>query len=261
MSDSATEHTSQLERDLMAATVFVYGFFKLTVKDEKNGGEKESNDFRIFTATAFEREGDIYRFVTAAHCIGDDDKMCQNAMSSLPPASIIIGLDKNSLKNKDGVFEARLVAIGQLSKGEDFAVLEAKINRPLPTVPLADRDPEIGEEVSNVASPISLGKTLLRGYAANISTSQNSYTKGLNIYDVENFILFNLMGASGSSGSVIASHSLQSIVAILVVIITPLEIKTGFSQMVLALPISRFRDFWTRAKAHRKTVQILQVKK
>ncbi len=54
--DRKQEAMSQLEKDLLAATVFISMFVYKIVKDEKTGIEKKEEDFRSFTATAFERE-------------------------------------------------------------------------------------------------------------------------------------------------------------------------------------------------------------
>lgn len=243
---------SRLEKDLMAATVFVSMIVSKIDKNEKDGSEKKISLLKSFTATAFEREGNVYRFMAAAHCIGHDDEMCERVRIESVPA--LISLISNDLKSKDGKYLARLVAIGRLSRNEDFAVMEATINQPLPIVPLADSDPEVGEVVSNVASPIKIGKTLFRGYVASTHISQDGFMK--TVSNFKKAVLLSLLSAPGSSGSAIISERHNGIVAILLMG----NIERLFGGLSVALPISLFRKFWETAKTEKLAIQSVRKK-
>jgi len=144
---------------------------------------------------------------------------------------------------------SKLVAVGQLSKGEDFAVLEAEITDcELPIIPLADAGPEMGETVSNIASPMSFGKTLFRGYVASTRISDDVCLVSNSQDDRKNLVLFNLVGAPGSSGSAIVSQSQKGIVAILLLAIKMSDVS-GFSFLTAGLSVVKFKEFWNKAKA------------
>jgi len=251
------ESMSRLEKDLLAATVFCIMIVNITVKDEKTGRKKRQDDVRQFSATAFEKEGNIYRFIAAAHCIGDNNQMCDDIMNNSLKIPPMIYLSKNSLATKQGIYRAKLVAMGKLSEGEDFAVLEAEINDcEITVIPLVDSNLEMGDEVINIATPIGWDKTLFRGYVANLNMDKFKYSIGEDSIEIKTAILCSLPSGPGSSGSAIVSEKHGGIVAILVS-----SLKSGkktIAPVSVVLPIRMFKEFWKMFKLEIKSNQYFE---
>lgn len=106
------------------------------------------------TATAFEKDGDTYRFISAAHCVGYDNTVKEKV--ELYPYDWFITFDDPKHKH---FIPVKLVAVGYQSKGHDFAVLEGTIKkRKVPVIPLAENPAQMGESVINIAVPLGFGK-------------------------------------------------------------------------------------------------------
>lgn len=209
---------------------------------------------RRITATAFEREGDIYRFVTAAHCVYSTDDI-PNRKVILRPMNWYITFEDFG---KRKFYPARLVAAGYRYGGDDLAVFEAVIkNKSIPVIPLSASDPQRGEKIINVAKPQRLaryaGKLFLRGNVCSYSFLEEIVVgNSPNITKWKGAIYCQLIGAKGSSGSVAVSIKSKSIVAIIVGSLKNSEMNN----MMIALPVSRFRRFWEAVKAgHYKPLQ------
>ncbi|PIT88078.1 MAG: hypothetical protein COU29_03630 [Candidatus Magasanikbacteria bacterium CG10_big_fil_rev_8_21_14_0_10_36_32] len=216
----------RLENDLLSASFVVYGF-------SKDGEHKNIQ----CSATVFEKEGNIYRLITSAHCLVEDEQY--DGIVRVLPYNIFIA--HNSLDSL--IFSARLVAIGFQGRYDDFAVLQAEIvDDTIPAIPLAKSDPVIGEEVVNVSFPSLVGRQLVRGITmieqVEISSGE---MKG------DKVTVFDLTSGSGSSGSAIVSREQKAIVGVL---------TGGYSQegqllneTTVGLPVSKFRIFWEAVKA------------
>lgn len=225
---------SPLEKKIMAATGVLYAV--APVRDDS--GRVNMANISICTATAFARHGNVYSFVTAAHCVGQAGPTTKDLFPCDDPDYKFIRLMPcqwyiclNDLKEIQVMRPVELSAIGHEHYGHDFAVFEVILPHPIPTIPLALCDPRVGETVSNVAAPLDLGKQLSRGYV----TAERPYGRK----KFEKLAFFQLNAAPGSSGSAIVSHKQEAIIGILVKAISS---ETSM-QIAGALPVSAFRKF------------------
>lgn len=211
---------SQLERDTLAATALLY-------RKDKSG----FLDFRC-TATAFEREKDYYHFVTAAHCVAEDD--VANRLVKIKSGKWFLNFHTSE---QNEFYPARILAVGYQEKGDDLAVLEARPDRYTPIIRLADEDPKVGETVSSFAGPLNLGKRLFRGYVSRepIPGDEN--------------ILLEVHCGGGSSGSAIVSHEKKAIVAIVWARLGGWFVFEPMADTSFAIPISKFHKFWAAVQA------------
>ncbi len=240
------------------ALIFVLIFcgFKRNLKDRlmpavgfAQGFDKPGRGGRLrcrASATAFEREGNTYRFIVAAHCLQAANDMMEQKVV-LQPLDWLITFD-----HKKG-YSARVVAAGYLWEGDDFAVLEAEIpDLEIPLVPLADDDPYCGEQVVNVATPSILvsraGKVFLEGSVCSepfeaivttvsVAPRQNRW---------KNAFYCQIPVGPGSSGSLLVSCEREEAVAIVVGSCATAE---SLEHAAICLPISQFHKFWTANQA------------
>ncbi|PIT88607.1 MAG: hypothetical protein COU29_02420 [Candidatus Magasanikbacteria bacterium CG10_big_fil_rev_8_21_14_0_10_36_32] len=216
----------QLEKDLMSATVVIYG---VRVKDIQNKYEVEGYD--VCTATAFERRGDDYFFVTAAHCFNPDyaNVWCLSLDEMAP-------LKKPDEKK---LFTVTPLVVGNQYLGQDLAVVASKlIGVNLPTMPLASSDPTVGDNVINVAAPKFRDKQLYRGVIKTTNFYRTIFsTRGANWQSATLIALSEGSAQKGSSGSSVVSGSAGGIVAILVG-------NSYWEKAAITLPISQFKKFW-----------------
>jgi len=215
--------TDRLEKDFVSATALLYG-------------QTEDGSLRMLcTATAFERDKNVFHFVTAAHCVGTDDTVHDRVQ--VEPTSWFITFDEPEKKN---FFPAKLLGAGYQHRGDDFAVLEVKLENPVPVIGVADKDPSLGEDVSNIASPLGLGKQLFRGHISMEKLDRPVVEGDINW---KGATLLQMSSGPGSSGSAIVSRSQKSIVAFLVGVI-----GGRGSPNIVAIPVSKFKKFWGEAK-------------
>ncbi len=184
----------------------------------------------VCTATAFERNEMVYHFVTAAHCVAEDNH--DHRRVELAPVDWFISFDQRGTKN---FIHAKILRAGYQSRGDDFAVLEVTLDKPVPVIPLASKDPSLGESVSNVASPLGLGKQLFRGHVTMERLDRPIIDAGLNWRDTT---LLQINSGPGSSGSAIVSTSQSGITSILVG-----RISNRGSENVVSIPVSKFQKF------------------
>lgn len=123
--------------------------------------------------------------------------------------------------------------------GDGFAVFEAELQSDsTPTIPLAEREAFLGEEVSSVSFPDARPKHLFRGYVSR--ENQDFEFFGKNFKDK---VFFQLYGAPGSSGAAIISRKDGTILAI---------VQGGDGAdggtAVTGLAISNFKKFWAEFK-------------
>lgn len=216
--------TDNLEKDMVSATALLYG-------------QLDNGTMRMFcTATAFERNKNVYRFVTAAHCVSEDDVV--HDRTSVAQNNWYVTFDEPDRKD---FYPAKLLGVGYQHRGDDFAVLEVTLNRVVPTIALAANDPSLGEDVSNIASPLGLGKQLFRGHVSMAKLDRPVIEGDINWRGTT---LIQMSAGPGSSGSSVVSRSQKGIVAFLVGTI-------GFrgSQNIVCIPVSKFKKFWTEVQA------------
>jgi hypothetical protein len=215
---------SALERKVRSATALLYA-------QTEDGGFK-----MMCTATAFERSGKKYRFVTAAHCVASDDTTHERV--DVEKTNWFITFDEPHNKN---LVEAKVLAAGYQHRGDDFAVVEVELDKEVPTIPLAANDPVLGENISNFASPLGLGKQLFRGHVSMEVLDRPVVSGDINW---KGATLLQMSSGPGSSGSAIISHRQKGIVAFLVGTIT-----FRSSPNIVAIPVGKFRKFWTDVQA------------
>jgi len=216
--------TSDLEKSFRSATALLYA-------QTEDGGFK-----MMCTATAFEKKGKMTRFVTAAHCLAEDDTTHERV--EVEKTNWFITFDEPHNKN---LMEAKVVAVGYQHRGDDFAVVEVELPKDVPLIPLAANDPQLGENVSNFASPLGLGKQLFRGHVSMEALDRPVIADSINW---KGATLLQMSSGPGSSGSSIVSLHQKGIVAFLVG-----TIQFRGSPNIVAIPVSKFRSFWTDAQA------------
>jgi hypothetical protein len=222
--DGAHASINDLEKRFRSATALLYA-------QTEDGGFK-----MMCTATAFEKKGKMTRFVTAAHCVASDDT--QHDRVEVEKTNWFITFDEPHNKN---MMEAHVVAAGYQHRGDDFAVVEVELAKDVPLMPLAADDPTLGENISNFASPLGLGKQLFRGHVSMESLDRPVISGDINW---KGATLLQMSSGPGSSGSSIVSQNQKGIVAFLVGNIT-----FRGSPNIVAIPVSKFKKFWTEAQA------------
>jgi len=197
----------------------------------ENGGLK-----MMCTATAFEKKGKMTHFVSAAHCVAEDNTA--HGRVNVSKANWYITFDD---PGKKSFLEAKIIGVGYQHRGDDFAVLEVELDQDVPMIPLADRDPSLGEEISNFASPGGLGKQLFRGHISMEKLQRPLISGDINW---KNTTLIQTMVGPGSSGSSVISIKQEGIVAFIV------GMMRG-SPSVISIPVSKFKAFWTDVQANK----------
>ncbi len=213
-----------LEKEMVSATALLYG-------------QMDDGTLKMFcTVTAFERNKNVYHFVTAAHCVSEDDVL--HDRTSVAQNNWYITFDEPTQKD---FFPAKLVGVGYQHRGDDFAVLEVTLEKPVPIILLAANDPALGEDVSNIASPLGLGKQLFRGHVSMAKLDRPVIDGDINWRGTT---LIQMSAGPGSSGSSVVSRAQKGIVAFLVG-----TIGARGSQNIVCIPVSKFRKFWTDVQA------------
>lgn len=218
--ETAAARTSmnQLEKDYRQATALLYA-------------QTEDGSLRMLcTATAFERTGKVYRFVTAAHCVADDDTAHDRV--DVAPTNWFITFDDPDNKN---FVSAKVLRAGYQHRGDDFAVLEVTLDKDVPTMPLAADDPSLGEDVCNFASPLGLGKQLFRGHVSMERLDRPLIQGDINWRGAT---LLQMSSGPGSSGSAIVSANQKGVIAFLVGVI-----GSRGSPNIVSIPVSKFKKF------------------
>ena len=223
---SEARTTNTLEERFRGATALLYGM-------------TEDGSYRMLcTATAFEREGNTYRFVTAAHCLAEDDTNHERV--EVEKTSYFITFDERRRKSLQQV---EVVGVGYQHRGGDFAVVQVELEDEIPVIPLADHDPRLGEEVSNFASPLGLGKQLFRGHVSMEFLDRPVVSGSINWRGAT---LVQMSSGPGSSGSALVSTSQNGIVAFLV---GSIGLRGRGSPNIVTIPVSKFKSFWNDVKA------------
>ena len=220
----SADDLNQLEKDFRLASGLLYA-------------QTDDGGFRMMcTVTAFAKKGKKYHFVTAAHCVADDDT--QHERVDVAKTNWFITFDEPGNKN---LVEAKVIGVGYQHRGDDFAVLEVDLAKDVPTIPLADNDPQLGEDISNFASPLGLGKQLFRGHVSMEKLDRPVIQDSINW---KGATLVQMSSGPGSSGSAIVSQHQKGIVAFLVGVI-----GSRGSANIVTIPVGRFKKFWTEVQA------------
>jgi S1-C subfamily serine protease len=193
--------------------------------------QDESGGLRMHcTATAFEKTEDVYQFVTAAHCIGEDDPE-KEKVAAFHNTSFYITFDESGIKT---FHRAKVHSVGYQHRGDDFAVFEVESDEKWPTTPIGDEQlEEEGNEVLNVASPLGLGLQVFHGSISKLKLDRPVVQGDINWKDS---MLLQMPGTDGgSSGSSIISPKQEAIIAFLV--------GTIGNTTITAIPVSRFKTF------------------
>jgi hypothetical protein len=189
-------------------------------------GQDEAGGMRMrCTATAIGKTGNIYTFVTAAHCGAVDDE----DHKTVSPEKTFFYITEDSVEDKT-FLKAEPVGAGYRHRGDDFMLFEVKTDKVFPVVALG-HDPEALESIVNVASPLGLGKQVFLG-----TVSKAWIDRPLAFEDINwtHAVMLQLFGTDGgSSGSAVVCLDQKAICAFVVGSID----KTS----MVAMPVSRLQ--------------------
>jgi len=211
---------------------------RLEIKTKDGGG--------YCTATAFEKNGDIYRFITAAHCVAKYNEATQETILKEATYKVV-------LEEKDGnkiSYDAKVRMVGELKNSEDVAVVEAKIDKLIPLISIADSDPKLGEDVAIVTAPTFLGNELVKGYISKKKFNNNLIVSGVNWRGFALMQKVGLGNGQGSSGGSIVSEERNAIIATVVGFIRTWQDHISLT----VLPISKFKKFYNEAKQGKRVL-------
>jgi len=191
------------------------------------------------TATAVEKDGDVYSFVTASHCASTDDSFSHKAIAD--NTAFYISPDESHQKD---FIRAQVEACGSQSRGDDFCLLKVRTDHIFPIVSLGRDSTAIGgEEVVNIASPMGLGKQVFYGRVTSPRLDRPVVVEDSDI-NWTNTMLLELPGTNGgSSGSAVVCLEQRAICGFLV--------GTIAKTTEVAMPVSRFEKFETEEKTHK----------
>jgi S1-C subfamily serine protease len=182
------------------------------------------------TATIYERTKAVYRFVTAAHCIGNDDttKELSASAANIP---FFVTFDESGANAKK-FYPAKVVLVGYQHRGEDFSVLEVTTTEDWPVIPLGDEQKEVvPAPFWNIGGPLGLGKVILEGAIANLDLDRPIVEGDINWQ--HSMVLQESGVNGGSSGSSLIAKDQHAIVGFLV--------GTIGGSTITAIPVSRFK--------------------
>jgi hypothetical protein len=161
------------------------------------------------TATAVDSKDGVTTFITAAHCGCTD---IEEKKQTSPQKGVVFYITGDDPDDKD--FEkAEVTGCGYRTKGDDFMFLSVKSKKPFPTVALG-HDPELLDEVVNVASPLGLGKQAFVGSVASPKLERPLVEGDINWTGIVTLQMFGVNG--GSSGSAVICLNQQAVCATVV---------------------------------------------
>ncbi len=206
----------------------VYSAVTLLYSQDEAGGMRMH-----CTATAYKKTADVYRFVTAAHCVPGDVDDEQSDVHFFVTADATV-------KAKNFI-PAKLLKAGDKATGDDFAIFEVTTEEKFEVIPLGNSDTlQAGAPVVDVAAPLGLGKQFFNGYVSAPKIDRPALDAG----EVKwhNVLLVQIGGGPGSSGSAIVSVDQKAIVAFLV---------GGFGADIgkICVPVSTFQAFEAKVDA------------
>ncbi|MEK7160513.1 MAG: serine protease [Patescibacteria group bacterium] len=196
----------------------------------------------LCTATAFSKNGQKYQFFTAAHCVADyDEKTSETVLSK---SVIFLNLEKPD--GEKVAYKAKVLAIGEIKNFEDFAILEAEIDRDRSIMPLSESDPELDEDVRIVTTPLRLlsaGFLQFRGYVS------REKMDNMTLFEVKTKGAFGIqvigLGTGfGASGAGVFSVKRGEVVGVV--------IGNAYNQQghvtAIVSPITKFNNFYKEYK-------------
>lgn len=181
------------------------------------------------TMTAFEKTVKGYLFVSAAHCVGDDNVTKERSATS--KNTFYMTFDEPSAITKK-FHPAKVVWVGYQSRGEDLAVFEVETKEDWQTISLGDEKTlQDGAPFVNIASPLGLGLQTFHGIISKLFLDR-PVTQGT--INWRGTMVLQQAGVNGgSSGSAIISTEQKAIVGFLV--------GTIDGGTIIAMPVSRFK--------------------
>lgn len=205
----------------------------LVEKSQKSVGllysQSPTGEFQMLcTATAFEKTRNGYLFISAAHCIGNDDYRRERSATGKDIPFYITFDEVNTVKK---FYPAKIVFTGYQSRGEDFSVFEVLANEEWSIIPLGDESLEKeGSSFINISSPLGLGKQVLYGTISSLYLDRPLIFGDINW---KGTIVLQIAGVDGGcSGSVIISESQKAIIGFLV---------GSVGNTIVAIPVSKFK--------------------
>lgn len=175
------------------------------------------------TATAIEKNATGYVFVTAAHCACEDNE----EQKTVSPEKVDFYITEDGVTDKE-FLKASLTGCGYRHGGDDFALFQMNTTKVFPVVALG-RDPQMIEQVVNVASPLGLGRQVFFGSVSSPILNRPVINDDINW---EGAVLLQMFGVNGgSSGSSVVCLDQKAICAFVVGAI-------GQTTMT-AMPVSR----------------------
>ena len=176
----------------------------------------------LCTATAFELTPTAVHYLTAAHCVMDPDRALVWQFDPRP-----IFLSDDSLPTR--YFPVKPVRVGSPSRGLDFAILEG-VRRDTVIVPLGDDRKESAHvSVTNIAAVGGVGKIRLTGYVALMYSVHAMGPDMAHLW--AGYMLLDLLGGDGSSGSAIISNDTGAIIGIMIGHEGPMSCAMPISKM------------------------------
>jgi hypothetical protein len=178
------------------------------------------------TTTSIGLENGVTTFLTAAHC-GCTDNSEKKTVS--PEKGVTFYITSDDPDDKD--FERATVAgCGYRTKGDDFMFLTVKSKKPFPVVKLG-HDPELLDQVVNVASPLGLGK---QAFIGSVSSPKLERPLVDGDIDWEGVVTLQMFGVNGgSSGSAVICLNQEAICGTIVGSIA--------ETTMTAMPVSRLK--------------------
>src|SRR3990167_8460788 len=123
----------------------------------------------LCTATAVAKhENNEYTFLTAAHCVLIRDPGTHELMIT----SDRLYITPNASR-EDGV-PIKILYVGDMGIGDDFAIFRAKPLSEIPVVPLGRRC-NLGEEVVGASVPIGWSKLFLKGHISSFQIERHGW--------------------------------------------------------------------------------------
>lgn len=181
------------------------------------------------TATAYEKTETGYKFVSAAHCIGDDNKTKEQAATG---KDIPFYITRDEAGEAKTYYRAEVLWAGYQSRGEDFAVFHVVTTSSWNIIPLGDEHQEqVGSAITNIASPLGLGFQIFHGTITSVFLDRPIVdNRGINWAGT---LLLQISSGPGSSGSALVSQAHENIIGFLVGAIG--------GDNIVGIPVSRFK--------------------
>ena len=159
------------------------------------------------------KEDKGYIVLTAAHCVATVDEFGRTEIYSRK-------MYANSSISPKGAVEVKVRRVGDLTQGEDYAILFMPSSKPFSVLSIQKTPKKDFEEVFIIGAPLGIGKLFLRGYIA--EPNGNTRKWGDKVF------LLQVLGVyDGSSGGPVVCASTGQICGILVGGIEPVRIAVA----------------------------------